>query len=137
MLDRLGVQSVDEQADIDLANASFRALAEGGEALRWEPFFFDWFCGREERALAGPRADLYAEPAFEEFRQRLAGYEAERPERLKHPYFAQPEPEELLIDQIEALWGAIADTDDWTPFETKLAGIEMARQGWDFAGTPA
>jgi uncharacterized protein YdiU (UPF0061 family) len=137
MLRRLGVKPQGEELDAALTQASFRALAEGGDRLRWEPFFFDWFCGREERALAGPRADLYAEPPFEEFRQRLAGYEAERPERLEHPYFAQAEPEELLIDQIEALWAAIADSDDWTPFETKLAGIEMARQGWNFAGTRA
>ena len=33
---------------------------------------------------------------------------AERPERLADPYFAQPEPEELLYDQIEALWAPIA-----------------------------
>ncbi len=97
--------------DIDLVNAAFRALAEGGEPLRWEPFFFDWFGGlaSEPRALAGPRAALYGGEAFADFRARLAPYEMERPERLAAPYFGQPEPEELLYDEIEALWAAIAE----------------------------
>jgi uncharacterized protein YdiU (UPF0061 family) len=32
---RLGLTPASPEADIDLANAAFRALAEGGEALRW------------------------------------------------------------------------------------------------------
>jgi len=130
MLARLGVAPRGDDEDAALVQASFRALAEGGERLRWEPFFFDWFCGREDRALAGPRAELYAEPDFAEFRQRLAAYEAVRPERLAHPYFAGSEPEELLIDEIEAIWAAIADADDWSPFHGKLARIEAARVAW-------
>lgn len=130
MLERLGVQPQGDEVDAPLVQSAFRALAEGGERLRWEPFFFDWFGGAEDRALAGPRAGLYAEDAFAEFRQRLAAYSAERPERLVHAYFAQAEPEELLYDQIEALWAPIAEADDWSAFEAKLARIEVARQGW-------
>ena len=134
MLDRLGVRSQGPDEDAGLVQAAFRAFAEGGERLRWEPFFFDWFCGDEGRALAGPRGDLYAREGFAAFRQQLAGFTADRPERLAHPYFAQPEPEELLIDQIEALWASIADDDDWSAFHAKLAGIETARVAW---GLPA
>jgi uncharacterized protein YdiU (UPF0061 family) len=132
LVDRLGLKPSSPEADTDLANAAFRALAEGGEALRWEPFFFDWFCGlaSQPRALAGPRAGLYGGEAFTAFRELLAGREPERPERLADPYFAAPEPEELLYDQIEALWAPIAEADDWTAFEAKLARIEAARVGW-------
>jgi hypothetical protein len=56
--------------------------------------------------------------------------EPERPERLDDPYFAAAEPEELLYDQIEALWAPIAEDDDWSAFEAKLAGIEAARVAW-------
>jgi hypothetical protein len=49
---------------------------------------------------------------------------------LTDPYFAQGEPEELLYDEIEAIWTAIADADDWGPFNAKLAAIESARQAW-------
>ncbi len=130
MLARLGVRSRDPDADAALTQAAFRAFGEGGEALRWEPFFFDWFCGDEARAMAGPRSELYAEPGFTEFRETLAGFTADRPERLADPYFARPEPEELLIGEIEAIWARIADADDWSAFEAKLAAIEAARTAW-------
>jgi uncharacterized protein YdiU (UPF0061 family) len=134
MLDRLGVRAQGGDADAALVQAAFRAFAEGGERLRWEPFFFDWFCGEESRALGGPRGDLYAQAGFAEFRRLLAGFTPERPERLADPYFARLEPEELLIDQIEALWAPIAGADDWSAFHAKLAGIEAARVAW---GLPA
>ncbi len=128
MLNRLALKPQGEEADIALVNAAFRALAEGGEALRWEPFFFDWFGGAasQTRALAGSRAGLYGGEAFIAFRDRLGAYEPDRPERLSNPYFAQSEPEELLVEEIEAIWNAIADRDDWTPFEAKLAAISQA-----------
>jgi uncharacterized protein YdiU (UPF0061 family) len=132
MLRRLGLTPQSPDADIDLVNAAFRALAEGGAELRWEPFFFDWLGGpaSEARALAGPRAGLYGGEAFAAFRALLAPYRMDRPDRLAAPYFAQAEPEELLYDEIEALWSAIAQDDDWGPLEAKLARIEVARQGW-------
>jgi hypothetical protein len=122
---------------VDLANAAFRALAEGGEPLRWEPFFFDWFCGvaSEARALRGPRAALYGGDAFTAFRAILAQYQPVGGERLAHPYFARTEPEELLYDELEALWVGIAEHDDWGAFEAKLAGIEAARVAWGYSAT--
>jgi uncharacterized protein YdiU (UPF0061 family) len=135
-LRRLGLKSRTADDDLELTNDAFRALAEGGGALRWEPFFFDWFCGRrsEARALAGPRAALYDGEAFTAFRAALAAYEPDRPERLENAYFARVEPEELLYDEIEALWAAIAGADDWSPFEAKLAAIEAARAAWGLEG---
>ena len=130
MVMRLGLLSRDEESDAALVQSAFVAMAEGGERLRWEPFFFDWFCGREDRALAGPRADLYRDEPFAEFRRRLTDYAADRPERLTHPYFSRPEPEELLYDEIEALWSRIAEADDWSEFHGKLARLETARQAW-------
>ncbi|AZH14349.1 YdiU family protein [Caulobacter vibrioides] len=132
MLDRLGLKSRGAEADIALVNTAFRALAEGGEPLRWEPFFFDWFGGAasEERALRGPRAGLYAGEAFLDLRRALADFEPDRPERLAHPAFARPEPEELIIDEVEALWSPIADADDWGPLNAKLARIDAAREAY-------
>jgi uncharacterized protein YdiU (UPF0061 family) len=134
MLRRLGVVPRGAEEDAALVQAMFAAIAEGGERLRWEPFFFDWFCGDEARAHSGVRGDLYGHEGFAEFRRRLADYTADRPERLADPYFAREEPEELLYDQIEALWAAIAERDDWSAFGAKLASIEAARLAW---GLPA
>ncbi len=130
MVRRLGLRPTSTEADAELANAVFRALAEGGETLRWEPFFFDWFGGEasEVRALAGPRGRLYQGEAFLALRRLFSARAADRPERLALPYFQAPEPEELLYDTIEDVWSAIAERDDWTPFVDKLARIEVMRQ---------
>jgi uncharacterized protein YdiU (UPF0061 family) len=133
MLDRLGLKPRSAEEDIALVQAAFTALAvggrEGGESLRWEPFFFDWFGGQasEVRALAGPRAGLYGQEPFLDFRRALAKFEPDRPERLENPVFARPEPEEMLIDEVEALWAPIAQADDWEPLHAKLRRIEAAR----------
>ncbi len=131
MLARLGLRGRDADADVVLVNAAFRALQAGGDRLRWEPFFFDWFCGDEKRALAGPRGGLYADEGFVDFRRLLADFEPLRPERLEHDMFGRPEPEEMLIDEVEALWSAIDADDDWGPLNAKLDRIEAARQAWD------
>ena len=132
MLRRLGLVARGPDEDIDLVNAAFKALADGGDALRWEPFFFDWFGGlaSEARALGGPRGDIYGGEAFTTFRALLTPYQTDRPERLASPYFAATEPQELLYDEIEAIWAAITERDDWAPLTEKLAGIEAARLGW-------
>ena len=124
-LERLGVLSLGEAADQRLLDATLALLREGGEALRWEPLFHDWFAGfaSSARALSGPRAALYQSKAFADFRFALFEHEPDRPERLEAPRFARPEPEEMLIDEVEAVWAAIDHDDDWGPFEAKIGRI--------------
>ncbi len=132
MIRRLGVKRRSAEEDVALANLAFRAIGEGGQPLRWEPFFFDWFCGpaAEQRALEGPRSALYDGPEFRAFRDALQSCEPDRPERLEAAYFARPEPEEMLYDEVEALWASIADGDDWSAFEAKVAAVRDAGAAW-------
>ena len=134
MVERLGLKRLDPAADAVMADAAFTALADGGQALGWEPFFFDWFGGDAKRALASPRAGLYASDAFTALRQRLEAFEPADPTRLALPYFARSAPETLLYDEIEALWKPIAEGDDWSEFEAKIARIGEARQGYGLHG---
>jgi uncharacterized protein YdiU (UPF0061 family) len=138
MVRRLGLRPRSLEEDVGLAAAAFRTIAEGGEELRWEPFFFDWFGGAasEDRAMGGARAHLYAGQGMGELRGWFGAYEAERPERLDHAYFRGPEPQELLYDEIEAIWAAIAERDDWAPFDAKIAGIRLAAEACGLS-TPA
>lgn len=131
---RLGVHSLGEAADQRLVDTTLALLREGGAALRWEPLFFDWFGGfaSSARALSGPRAKSYQGEAFDAFRFALMEHEPDRIERLEHPMFAAREPEEMLIDEVEAIWAAIADNDDWAPFQAKLDRLEAARLAWGF-----
>ncbi len=128
-LERLGVKSLGEAADQRLLDTTLALLREGGEALGWEPLFHDWFAGfsSSARALAGPRGKLYQGETFDAFRFALFEHEPDHPERLEHPVFAAP-PEDLLIDEVEAIWAAIDQSDDWGPLEAKLARIEAVRQ---------
>lgn len=129
-LNRLGVRSLGEAADQRLLDTTLALLREGGEALRWEPLFHDWFAGfpSSARALSGPRARLYQGQTFDAFRFALFEHVPDRPERLEHPVFATPEPEEMLINEVEAIWSAIDTADDWSPLQAKLARLEATRQ---------
>ncbi|MGQ2991793.1 MAG: protein adenylyltransferase SelO family protein [Brevundimonas sp.] len=129
-LRRLGVKSLGEAADQRLLDATLALLREGGEALRWEPLFHDWFAGfaSSARALKGPRGAAYQGKTFDDFRFALFEHEPDRPERLEHAVFAAPEPEEMLIEEVESIWAAIDGHDDWSVFHAKLNRLETARQ---------
>lgn len=128
-LDRLGVKSLGEAADQRLLDTTLALLREAGESIRWEPLFHDWFAGfsSSARALAGPRAGQWQGEAFDAFRFALFEHEPDRPERLEHPVFARPDPEEMLIGDVEAIWAAIDATDDWSPLHEKLVRLEATR----------
>jgi len=123
--ERLGVQDAGEEAGQRLVDATFALLSEGGEALGFEGLFFDWFCGEVSpvRAASGPRAAFYAGDVFDAFRSALAAHAPDRPERLDRPAFAQAEPQDMLIDEVEAIWAGIAERDDWSAFEAKIAAV--------------
>ena len=128
-LERLGVKSLGEAADQRLLDTTLALLREKGEAIRWEPLFHDWFAGfsSSARALAGPRAREWQGEAFDAFRFALFEHEPDRPERLENPVFSHPDPEEMLIDEVEAIWAAIDAADDWSPLHEKLARLEATR----------
>ncbi len=118
------------EADERLVLELFGFLSTLGFDGSFEGVFYDWFGGAlsEDRALAGPRAEHYRGGAFAAFREALDLYTCAAPEKLKHPRFAEPDPETLLIDEIETLWADIAHGDDWSAFNAKLAAIETWRQ---------
>ena len=111
MLARLGVKHADEAADRALVSAMLKALRSKQVGI--DRFFFDWRGGRE---LAG---EAYRDAAFDDLRSALEG----RQSPLAHPYWSDPEPCSMLIDEVEAIWSAIADSDDWAPFERKIEAI--------------
>ena len=129
----LGLKPEPEADDLELMKGLFAWMGETRAA--WPQVFFDWFGGpaSETRALAGPLGGLYRQPAFEGVKQHLLNHTPERPERLAHPYFAAAAPASMLIEQVEAIWAAIAGADDWAPFEAHMAHVEQARQGLDLA----
>lgn len=129
---RLGLAPDGGEDDLRLADLLFKWLGAAGAPF--EQVFFDWFCGSasEARADASPIADLYRRPDFAELRARLVAAAPVDPQRLDHAYFSRTVPATMLIDEVEAIWAAIADNDDWTPFEEKLDEIALMREALGF-----
>ena len=104
---RLGIEP-DATKDRALVSALLAILRK--QAVKIDRFFFDWRGGRvpdggDER-LAG-----------------LLGGRTPLPHALDHDYWRDDEPCSMHIDEVEAIWAAIADADDWAPFEAKIASI--------------
>ena len=120
-LERMGVEPRGEEFDFALAEAIFNFLEQND--IGYERFFFDWYGGpgREAQAAESPAATYYAAESFLPVRRALEGYTPLRP--LGHSYFERKIPCSLLIDEIEDIWSAIADGDDWTRFDDKVRAI--------------
>ncbi|MET0247880.1 MAG: protein adenylyltransferase SelO family protein [Sphingomonas sp.] len=108
LLWRLGVKPLDGASDLALVQALERGLRESQVPL--DRFFHDHFGGRPPEG-----------PGFEELRNRLQPYSA-RKDR-DHPYWSDARPCSMLIDEVEAIWSAIDERDDWAPLHAKVAAI--------------
>lgn len=131
VLDRLGLSSLGEEQDSRLVQEVFNLLGE--TQMPFEQFFFDWRGGDGARALRSPAADHYRGPAFETLSGLLTQHPMAPNANLDHPYFARERPRTMLIDEMEALWAPIAESDDWTAFYAALDEIEEMRQAYSAA----
>jgi len=111
LLKRLGVERRGEEADRTLAAALLRALQSRDATI--DRIFFDW------RGGSDPGTERYPSEPFRALAEALRG--RERPKT--HAYWTDPAPCSMHIDEVEAIWSAIAHADDWAPFEAKLAAI--------------
>ncbi|QDP20001.1 protein adenylyltransferase SelO family protein [Sphingomonas xanthus] len=111
MLGRLGIAPSDDASDRVLLSAMLTALRSRMVGI--DRFFFDWRAGRM------PEAEHYSAPPFDTLRTILKGRE-----RLQlHSYWTDPAPCSMLIEEVESIWAAIAEHDDWAPFETKIRAV--------------
>jgi len=123
VLRRLGLTPLGDERDADLLSLVRAFLIES--KVGYDRFFFDWYGGVASVARAGasPEADKYRGATFLPLRAALDAYTPATPERLAGPYFQRDAPCALLIDEIEASWSAVAERDDWAPFEAKVEDI--------------
>ena len=77
------------------------------------------------RVAGSVSASFYALEAFAPVRAALKDYQPASERSLNHPYFNNASPCTMLIDDVETLWKRIAQSDDWSQFESKLAHIEQ------------
>jgi uncharacterized protein YdiU (UPF0061 family) len=131
VLTRLGVASVGLEEDTAFVAAILSFLRESQVGM--DRFFFDWYGGaaRARRATSSPAAAAWNGPRFDALLAHVEAREPLHPERLSTPYFQGDAPCALLIDEIEALWAAVAERDDWEPLHDKLAAIDALRMASD------
>ena len=110
-LKRLLVTPRGDLQDRELVAVLIQALASRAATI--DRIFFDWRCGRD------PGTAAYAHPAFRALAEQLDG--RERP--ATHDYWSDPAPCSMYIDEVEAIWAAIADRDDWVLLERKIAAV--------------
>ena len=109
MLRRLGVAR--GEGDRELTGALIRALATRAAPI--DRTFFDWRGGRD------PGAETYPGGEFRTLAHRLEGREARR----THAYWSDAAPCSMHIEEVEAIWSAIAERDDWQPFDDKVRAV--------------
>jgi len=114
---RLGVASRGIDADSALIAAAEKTMREDG--IGPDLFFFRHRGGRE---ASGALAEA------------LAGYEAVAGD---HAYWSGPAPQSMLIDEVEAIWSAIAERDDWQPLAGKIAAVRRMGQALGEPPPPA
>ena len=122
LLRRLGVEPLGTEADRTLAEALVGALQSREVAI--DRIFFDWRGGHD------PGENLYPSEPFRTLAAALKG----RERTPVHPYWSDSEPCSMHIQEVEAIWAAIAEGDDWDPFEAKVAAIR--RMGEAMADMP-
>jgi uncharacterized protein YdiU (UPF0061 family) len=108
---RLGLERGPADAEEALIRAFEQAMAASGIAPDKA-----WFAFRGGRVPADPH------PAFLPFVQLLHAF-TPKPNALSHPYWHEAGPVTMYIDEVEALWSAIADREDWAPLATALAAV--------------
>lgn len=106
LLRRLGVAPRGETEDRALVGHLLAALES--RTVTIDRLFFDWRGGRD--------------PGGKDFRALAAALKG-RETPQTHPYWSDSRPCSMHIDEVEAIWAAIADDDDWQPFDDKVRAI--------------
>ena len=130
ILRRLGLKPREVEQDGAFVTEVFGFLSTS--QMPYEHVFFDWRGGALStgRAARSPAADHYASEAFRPVADLMEAYGPADDANLGHAYFARARPRTMLIDEVEAIWAPIAESDDWRLFESTLSEIAQMRQAY-------
>lgn len=123
-LRRLGLRSAGDVAEDD---ATIEAMLEYLARVPVDlfQFFHDWYGGEAsaDRAAESPAAAHYGGAHFTALRRRFARHVASHPERLGEPHFQRARPPTLVLPEVEAMWDAIDQDDDWTKLQSHIEAV--------------
>lgn len=127
---RLGAAPKGQEADMQLVQVAEQFLLT--EILTIDAFFFasrKYLIARSQGKTAifggasGTLPPLVAEhqKKLDDYLAILDGYALQKPS--DHAYWQGETPQSMDIEEVEELWAAIADRDDWQPLDAKIAAI--------------
>ena len=136
-LARLGLAREEDEADTALVQDLLSWMAAAGVPFEQAMFDLHGGAARTNARARSPQADAYA-AAFEPVRARLDAKPLAASARLDDQYWDRAGPEGLLADEVEAIWAAIDERDDWSAFEAKVRGLRAkgAAYGLDPLSAP-
>ena len=114
---RLGIESKGFDEDSRLVGLCEAAMADSGEQP--DAFFYRHRGGRNAKGELG---------------ELLADYE---PVAETHDYWSEGAPESMVIDEVEAIWSAIDERDDWQPLHDKVARLRRMGEAHGSPPIPA
>jgi uncharacterized protein YdiU (UPF0061 family) len=115
---RLGLKPRSTEADSQLVSICEKAMQDS--KVQPDRFFFDHRGGR-----GSPEGDLG---------DVLAKYV---PIESAHPYWSEETPQSMLIEEVETIWSAIEDRDDWQPLMDKVEALRRMGEAHGPATVPA
>ncbi len=117
---RLGVEPKGVEADTKLVSLCEEAMRDSEEGP--DAFFFA--CRSSHTRKHAPM----------ELTNTLESY---TPVESAHAYWSDAAPQSMLIEEVEAIWAAIDERDDWSPLEDKVTGLRRLGEAHGPAPTPA
>lgn len=115
---RLGVASQGVEADRHLVAAAEAVMMQGGVSI--DAFFFEWM-GDATPECPADLLGTEGEALWAAFGAVKAGYVPVR--ARTHAYWQGAAPQSMLIDEVESIWAAIAERDDWGPLFAKVDAV--------------
>lgn len=114
---RMGIEPRGLEQDSQLVSACENAMRESG--VQPDAFFF------AHRGGSGATGELG---------ELLSDYQ---PTDDSHDYWRDDAPQSMVIDEVEALWSAVDERDDWQPIMDKVAAIRRMGEAHGPAPEPA
>ena len=114
---RLGIEPRGVERDSQLVSACEKAMRESG--IQPDAFFFAHRAGRGAEGELGELLTDYFKAAD------------------THDYWADDTAQSMVIDEVEAIWSAIDERDDWQPLHSKLAALRRMGEAHGEPPVPA
>lgn len=122
---RCGLLPFGDSRDQNLFDLGFRFLRQS--QCGYSQFFHDG-----SRSLwqtpHSPNFKHYQGEQFFSFLKRAQEFPLMDPQTKTYPVPDRDRAEDLLIDEIESIWSAISENDDWQPFSQKIKNLQHLRR---------